>query len=216
MVAQLADIVANLAARIYSTPPHLDGLLRVPGVLVTKETEEFEGRSKALEASILEGLETTFDSLTAMWKSEGAHLGALLGDQLKTLAKLCNVVEKSAAAQPQILSERLKGRITELYDSLLEIDEGRFAKEVVFLAAKSDIREELDRLRGHIQAAEELVLLKTGAGEAVGRKLDFLCQEFSREANTICSKSADMNLTKIGLEIKTVVEQFREQTQNIE
>lgn len=115
--------------------------MRVPGVLVTKETEEFEGRSKALEASILEGLETTFDSLTAMWKSEGAHLGALLGDQLKTLARLCDVVEKSATAQPQILSERLKSHIDELYDSFLEIDEGRLAKEVAFLAAKSDIQE---------------------------------------------------------------------------
>ena len=87
---------------------------------------------------------------------------------------------------------------------------------MAFLAAKSDIREELDRFRGHAQAAKELVSLKVGAGEAVGRKLDFLCQEFSREANTICSKSADMDLTKTGLEIKTVVEQFREQTQNIE
>jgi uncharacterized protein (TIGR00255 family) len=184
--------------------------------LVTKETGEFEGGSEALEASILEGLETTLDGLIAMRESEGAQLGALLGDQLKTLAKLCDVVEKSAAAQPQILSERLKGRITELYDSLLEIDEGRFAKEVVFLAAKSDIREELDRFRWHIQAAEEMVSLKVGAGEAVGRKLDFLCQEFSLEANTISSKSTDMDLTKTGLEIKAVVEQFREQTQNIE
>ena len=100
MVAQLANIVANLAVRIDSTPLHLDGLLRAPGALVTKETGEFEGRSKALEASILEGLETTFDGLIAMRESEGARLGALLGDQLKILARLCDVVEKSAAAQP--------------------------------------------------------------------------------------------------------------------
>jgi uncharacterized protein (TIGR00255 family) len=184
--------------------------------LVTKETGEFEGRSKALEASILEGLEPTFDGLIAMLESEVARLGTLLGDQLKTLVRLCDVMEKSAAAQLQILSERLKSRITEFYDSFLEIDEGRLATEVAFLTAKSNIREELDRFREHIQAAEELVSFKVGAGEAVGRKLDFLCQEFSREANTICSKSADMDLTKTGLEIKTVVKQFRDQTQNIE
>ena len=216
VVTQLADVVSSLTARIDSAPPHLDGLLRVPGVLVTREAGESEGSRKVREASILEGLEATFDDLAAMRESEGERLGALLGEQLKTLAQLCDAVEKSAAAQPQILLERLKSRIAELHDSLQAIDEGRLAQEVTFLAVKADIREELDRLRGHIQAAEELMSLKAGPGEAVGRKLDFLCQEFNREANTICSKSADMDLTKTGLEIKTVVEQFREQIQNIE
>ena len=216
VVTQLADVVSSLTARIDSAPPHLDGLLRVPGVLVTREAGESEGSRKVREASILEGLEATFDDLAAMRESEGERLGALLGEQLKTLAQLCDAVEKSAAAQPQILLERLKSRIAELHDSLQAIDEGRLAQEVTFLAVKADIREELDRLRGHIQAAEELMSLKAGSGEAVGRKLDFLCQEFNREANTICSKSADMELTKTGLEIKTVVEQFREQIQNIE
>ena len=100
MVAQLANIVANLAVRIDSTPLHLDGLVRAPGALVTKETGESEGRSKAWEASVLEGLETAFDGLVSMRERGGARLGALLGDQLKTLARLCDVVEKSAAAQP--------------------------------------------------------------------------------------------------------------------
>ncbi|MBL6934670.1 MAG: YicC family protein [Alphaproteobacteria bacterium] len=216
VVAQLAHIVAKLTERINSAPPHLDGLLRVPGVLVTGEAEESKEEREALEETILEGLESAFDGLAAMRESEGEHLGALLGEQLKVLTGLCDVAEKSAASQPESLLQRLQSRIAELRDSVPAVDEERLAQEVAFLAAKADVREELDRLRGHIQAAQELISPKAGSKEAVGRKLDFLCQEFNREANTICSKSADMELTRIGVEIKTVVEQFREQTQNIE
>ncbi len=216
VVAQLADIVAKLRERIDSAPLHLDGLLRVPGVLVTGEAGDSKEEREALEETILEGLESTFDGLIAMRESEGERLGALLGEQLKVLTGLCDVAEKSAASQPESLLQRLQSRVAELCDSVPAMDEERLAQEVAFLAAKADVREELDRLRGHIEAAEELISLKAGLGQAVGRKLDFLCQEFNREANTICSKSADMELTRIGVEIKTVVEQFREQTQNIE
>jgi uncharacterized protein (TIGR00255 family) len=117
-----------------------------------------------------------------------------------------------AAVQPDMIRARLKEQVAELVADVSEIPEERLAQEAALLMTRTDIREEVDRLKSHIDAAAEL--LKSGG--VVGRKLDFLCQEFNREANTICSKSADVELTNVGLELKAAVEQFREQVQNIE
>ncbi|MGE5503548.1 MAG: endoribonuclease YicC domain-containing protein, partial [Actinomycetota bacterium] len=115
------------------------------------------------------------------------------------------------------LKERLKSQVATLLEAAPSLNEDRIAQEVALLAVKGDVREELDRLRAHVAAARDLIRSgDKGAGGAVGRKLDFLSQEFNREANTLCSKSADVELTRIGLDLKAVIDQFREQVQNIE
>jgi uncharacterized protein (TIGR00255 family) len=143
---------------------------------------------------------------------EGARLGAVLSNQLAELAELVAVASASAAAQPEALRARLAQSLTALEELAPGMPQERVAQELALLVSRGDIREELDRLRAHIAQAGELL----GKGEAVGRQLDFLCQELNREANTLCSKSADIELTRIGLSLKVAVEQFREQVQNLE
>jgi uncharacterized protein (TIGR00255 family) len=150
--------------------------------------------------------------LTGARAEEGARLGLLLGNQLEEMAALVRAAEDCAAAQPEAICERLKMMLASLADLVPGLPEERVAQEMALLVARSDVREELERLRAHLEQARDLLQ----EGEAVGRRLDFLCQELNREANTLCSKSADIGLTRIGLSLKAAVEQFREQVQNIE
>jgi uncharacterized protein (TIGR00255 family) len=143
---------------------------------------------------------------------EGARLQEVLSARLAEIAALVKQAEASAAMQPAAIKGRLDGLIAALLDAVPALPEERLAHEAALIIAKADIREELDRLAAHLGAARELI----AEGGAIGRRLDFLCQEFNREANTLCSKSADLELTRIGLALKAGIEQLREQVQNIE
>jgi len=136
----------------------------------------------------------------------------VLGTRLNEIAGFVSEAERSAAAQPDAIRVRFKQQIADLLDGASPVNEDRLAQELALILARADVREELDRLTAHIQGARELL----AEGLGVGRRFDFLCQEFNREANTVCSKSADLGLTRTGLDLKAAIEQLREQVQNIE
>ena len=191
--------------------PRLDALLSMRGVIEPVE-EEDETERAAAEAAMLDSLGEVLDRLATARAEEGARLAPVMSGHLDRIESLVADAKSCAAAQPEALTERLRSQVAELLDASPGLPEERLAQEAALLVAKADIREELDRLEAHIEQARGLL----ADGAAVGRRLDFLCQEFNREANTLCSKAADVELTRIGLDLKAVIEQFREQVQNIE
>ncbi len=210
---QYLSLLPEIQGRLADTPaPRIEGLLALRGVIEPVEAEKSGEGRQALEAAVLEGLDRALDSLAEMRAGEGLKLTHVLMGQLSELKGLYDQASALAALRPEAIRERLKKQVSELLTDLPALPEERLAQEAAVLMVKGDLREELDRLSAHMEAAGNL--LKQGG--AVGRKLDFLCQEFNREANTLCSKSADVALTRIGIDIKTVVDQFREQVQNIE
>ena len=210
-LAQLVGLMKELAGEIEAAPPRIDGLLALRGVVETVEDEAdavLEERRQAVLASWANALE----KLTDARAEEGARLATVLRTQLADMTRLVEAAAACAAAQPAAIRERLQTMLVNLADLVPGMPEERVAQEMALLVARSDIREELERLRAHLGQAADLLQQE----EAVGRRLDFLCQELNREANTLCSKSADIELTRIGLSLKAAVEQFREQVQNIE
>lgn len=195
-------------------PARMDGLLAIKGVLEPVEAEEGdpEGVRQTREAAMRLTLDSMLDQLAAMRLSEGARIAAVLQAQLDEVATLAERAAATAVMRPEAIRERLRTQVAAVLEAAPGLAEERIAQEVALIAVKADVREELDRLRAHVAAARELL----AAGGAVGRKLDFLSQEFNREANTLCSKSSDVELTRIGLDLKAVIDQFREQVQNIE
>ncbi len=193
-------------------PPSLDGLMALKGVIEPVEDELGEEAMEALEAALLAGFDNALDALFRMRAEEGKRLARVLDGQIGEIDRLCGDAESAAALQPGAIRERLKLQVAELLAQVPALPAERLAQEAAVLMTKADVREEVDRLKAHLAAARELM----DAGGAVGRKLDFLCQEFNREANTLCAKSADVGLTRLGLDLKAAVEQFREQVQNIE
>src|SRR5262249_54899208 len=162
--------------------------------------------------AVLDSWEMALDRLAEARADEGARLATVLQGQLAELLELVDAAAECAAAQPAAIRARRRTLLPGLADLVPGMPEERVAQEMALLIARSDIREEIERLRAHIDQAADLLRQE----EAVGRRLDFLCQELNREANTLCSKSADIELTRIGLSLKAAVEQFREQAQNIE
>jgi uncharacterized protein (TIGR00255 family) len=209
---QVVEMVQALDKAVPAAPPRLDGLLAFPGVVESVEEEETKEQLDIRESAMEEDLVLALESLGTMRKAEGARLGALVTGHLDEIARLTDAASDCAAARPEALRERLRKQVEELLQASPALPEERLAQEAALLATKADIREELDRLGAHIAAARELV----ASGGPVGRKLDFLCQEFNREANTLCSKSGDVALTRIGLDLKATIDQLREQIQNIE
>jgi uncharacterized protein (TIGR00255 family) len=212
-LASAIKIARELSAETGLAPARVDGLLALKGVIVADDTAPaldpvMRGHR---DAAILESLGLAFDKLAKERAREGAKLAALLKSQVEDIERLVGEAERLAATQPQALKSRLQTQIRELLDGN-PLSEERLAQEVALLAVKADVREELDRLAAHVQDARALV----AQGKGVGRKLDFLAQEFNREANTLCSKSADIALTRNGLALKAVIDQFREQAQNVE
>jgi uncharacterized protein (TIGR00255 family) len=206
-------IAREVAAETGLAPARVDGLLALKGVIVADEgTIPLDPVARAVrDAAILESLAIALDRLAKERYSEGAKLAALLSAQIGEIEKLVAVAAGLAAAQPETLRARLSAQVKELLGEV-PISEERLAQEVALLAVKADVREELDRLTAHVQDARALI----GLGKGAGRKLDFLAQEFNREANTLCSKSSDIALTRTGLALKAVIDQFREQAQNVE
>ena len=195
--------------------PRLDGLLRVRGVIEeSAASSEAEAHPLAsdLVAVVLETLSKALEGLVAVRCEEGGRLHTVLQGHLASLESLIQQAGETASARPGSVRRRLEQQLAVLLDSKVPVPEERLAQELALIATRLDIREELDRLSAHVAQARQL--LETGG--VCGRRLDFLCQEFNREANTLCSKSQDADLTRLGLDLKTVIDQLREQVQNIE
>ena len=171
-----------------------------------------ETDSKALLAAITAQLPELIASFKDMRAKEGQALEAVLADQLEQVSDLTQQAAEAAEARREEAADTLKANLARVLENADGLDESRLAQELAVLAVKSDVMEELDRLRAHVQAAKELL----AQGSPVGRKLDFLMQEFNREANTLCSKAQSVDLTRIGLDLKAVIDQMREQVQNVE
>lgn len=194
-------------------PPRAEALLALPGVMrslgAQDETEEDQA---ALRAAVVTGFETALADLVTARAAEGEKLAGIIHTLLAEITTLHEAAAAEAAGQPPLHLARLRAQLAELIGATPALPEEKIAQEIALLATKSDVREELDRLAAHIQAARALL----AEGASVGRKLDFLMQEFNREANTLCSKSVSLPLTAIGLNLKAAIEQLREQVQNIE
>lgn len=208
--------VAGLAQRLVehygAAPATADGLLALRGVLDMPEIAETEEERTGFDALVLAALDQALAGLRQAREAEGAALVAVLGGQVDAIEALTLKAEADPSREPAAIRQRLAEQVRLLLDAAPTLDEGRLATEAAFLAARADIREEIDRLKTHVAAARSLL----ASQGAVGRKLDFLAQEFNREANTLCSKSNAASVTAIGLELKVVVDQFREQVQNLE
>jgi len=215
MLAQIVALLDELAGTIEAAPPRLDGLIGLRGVIETAEDEP-DSIVEARHAAVLGGWALALDRLVAARGEEGARLFAMLSAQRRELAALVDAAAGCAAAQPAALRARLETLLAELSSLAPSMPEERVAQELAMLVSRADVREELDRLRAHIAQAGELLERGEAANGSTGRQLDFLCQELNREANTLCSKSADIALTRIGLALKATIEQFREQVQNLE
>lgn len=212
VLAQAVKLATRIAAESGLAPARVDGLLALKGVLVQEEILAIDAPERAArDAAILETLSLAFDALARARAMEGAKLAAILARTADEISRLTQDARRLSAAQPDVLRDRLRTQLKDLLDASAPGDE-RIAQEIALLAARADVREELDRLSAHVQEAHRLII----AGEAVGRKLDFLSQELNREANTLCSKSSDIALTRVGLAIKAAIDQFREQAQNVE
>jgi uncharacterized protein (TIGR00255 family) len=205
--------VAKRAKALTSLKPaRLDTLLGMRGVVETAEPEESEEEQAALAHALLAGLAAVLDRLIAARSAEGERLQRVIEKQLETIEALVGRAAVAVARQPEAISARLREQIARLSEAGATLEPERLHQEALLLAAKADIQEELDRLRAHVAAASELI----ASGEPAGRKFEFLAQEFNREANTICSKASDIEISRTGLELKSVIDQLREQVQNIE
>jgi uncharacterized protein (TIGR00255 family) len=210
---QALRIALDLAARIPGCPPpRAEALLTLPGVLRAEAAEPDEAEEEGKRTAIAAAFTRALDGLVASRRAEGAKLAEILGVLLDEVAALRDLAASEAAGQPALHAARLREALAALLEGERRVPEERLAQEVALLATKSDVREELDRLSAHIAACRRL----RASGEAIGRKLDFLTQEFVREANTLCSKSASTALTRIGLELKAAIERLKEQSANVE
>lgn len=212
LLEQLIELRHRFVGVVRDEPLSLEALLGVRGLVDIVDEEPDEAEKLARDARITTTLETVLDALVAVRSEEGERMGSLLRDRLDEIAGLTEKAEASAALQPEAIKERLDRLMRELLESDTGLPEERLAQEAALLVSKADVREELDRLKAHVTASRNLI----DSGGPVGRRLDFLCQELTREANTLCAKSADVALTRIGLELKASVEQLREQVQNLE
>ncbi|MEK9752176.1 MAG: YicC/YloC family endoribonuclease [Rhodospirillaceae bacterium] len=193
-------------------PATLDGLLQLKGVMEAGDEQLDADTREQLDAALLKDLDTALDGLGQARAAEGSHLHEVIGEQLSNIETLRHEAEALAASQPDAIKARLAEQVRELMDAVPALPAERLAQEAALLMLKADVREELDRLGAHCEAARGLL----SDGQAVGRRFDFLCQEFNREVNTICSKSADIELTRVGLDLKAMIERMREQVQNVE
>ncbi len=210
---QVLQMAIDLAARIPGgPPPRAEALLALPGVLRSAAAVETEEAARAQSDAVRAGFAVALNGLLAARRGEGARLAEILAGQIAEISALCRNAASEAAAQPALQRERMMEAVQTLMATVPALPDDRIAQEVALLASKSDVREELDRLDAHLQAASGLLQ----EAENIGRRFDFLVQEFNREANTLCSKSASIALTATGLKLKAAIEQLREQVQNIE
>ncbi len=206
------EAIKDIGALTNSPPPTADGILVLKGVLEQHDAPLDADTEDRLHAAIYEAVDATLGDLKLSRRAEGVHLGDILLAQVTEIARLRDLAAANPARNRDVVLARLREQVGDLLASAAGFSEDRLAQEALLLATKADIREELDRLGAHVSSARALL----AEGGSVGRKLDFLSQEFNREANTLCSKSNAVDLTAIGLDLKAVIDQFREQVQNLE
>jgi len=211
VLAQYVALAEAMRTDLGAAPLQVEGLLALRGVVEAKTSTRSEEDQQALDATLLLSLDVAIGGLSEMRKTEGKNLASVLTGQLLQIERLHVAATANPSRSPESIKARLKAQVAQLMD-VARLDEARLAQEAALLVTKADIQEELDRLSAHIAAAR--TLLKST--DPMGRKFDFLTQEFNREANTLCSKANDSTLTAIGLDLKTVIDQMREQVQNIE
>jgi len=216
LLAELGTLVEEVRRTTGAAAPSADGLLRVRGVIEEEEAgEESEEALATLDKALQASLDEALKGLGASRAAEGKALAVVLEGHVAEIEDLCRRAAERAQAQIGTVRARFEGQLAELLGRVPALSEERFAQEVALLVGKADVREELDRLAAHVAQARTL-LVEARPDNPVGRKFDFLCQEFNREANTLCSKSADIELTRIGIDLKGAVERMREQVQNVE
>ncbi|MFK5981066.1 MAG: YicC/YloC family endoribonuclease [Rhizobiaceae bacterium] len=206
------SVAAQLQERIGAAPPTVDGILAIKGILEITETDLTDDEVKSRNKEVLSGLKTAIVDLTTARESEGEAIVAVMSDQVSKIGGLVAKIEADPSRTMDAIRQRLQQQLAPLLEEGSDLDPQRLHQEAAYLATKADLREELDRLVAHVVAGQKLL---SSAGPA-GRKLDFLAQEFNRECNTICSKSNAPSVTGLGLEMKIIVDQLREQTQNLE
>ncbi len=206
------DAAETLRERVGGELPSVGELLALKGVLEFEDPTLDDNSRKTQFEAVIQGLQKAVDALAAMRASEGEAVAKLLLDQVDKIENLLRAIEQNDARKPEAINKQLQLQIARLMETSDKFDSEKLHQEAVLLAAKADLQEELDRLSVHVVAARDLL---NGEGPA-GRKLDFLAQEFNRECNTICSKSNSVEVTSLGLDMKLVIDQFREQLQNLE
>jgi uncharacterized protein (TIGR00255 family) len=212
ILASIVKVAGVLAGKIDAVAPSIDGLLGIKGVIEVVEPESSEDEDKAAKAAAAAAFDQALLDLVEMRQREGVTLGQILSQRMDELERLAQKAEAAPGRRPEAIKARLAEQIAALLETSDRFDPDRLNQEALLIAAKADIREELDRIASHVSQTREMI----GKGGPIGRRLDFLAQEFNREVNTCCSKSNDLELTNTGLAMKNVVEQFREQVQNLE
>jgi uncharacterized protein (TIGR00255 family) len=212
VLAAVLATLKSLSGKVEAAPPSLDGILALKGVIEITEEDEREEDRRAAETAINAGFDRLLADLIAMRREEGATLGRLLSARLTEIAALAARAEAAPGRKPEAIKARLAEQVATLLAASQRFDSDRLHQEAILIASKADIREELDRLASHVAQVQKLI----ADGGPIGRRLDFLAQELNRESNTLTAKANDVELTNIGLELKSVVEQFREQVQNLE
>jgi uncharacterized protein (TIGR00255 family) len=212
VLASIVKVASQIAGKIDAVAPSVDGLLSIKGVIEIVEPESDEAEDQAARAAAAAAFDEALANLVAMRRREGTALAQILIQRMDEIEVLARKAEAAPGRKPEAIRARLAEQIATLMESSDRFDADRLTQEALLIAAKADIREELDRIASHVSQVREMI----GKGGPVGRRLDFLAQEFNREVNTCCSKSNDIELTNTGLEMKNVVEQFREQVQNLE
>jgi uncharacterized protein (TIGR00255 family) len=212
VLASIIKVAGVLAGKIDAVAPSIDGLLAIKGVIEVVEPESNEAEDKAAKAAAAAAFDQALLDLVEMRQREGATLGQILIQRMDELERLAQKAEAAPGRKPDAIRARLAEQIAALLETSDRFDPDRLSQEALLIAAKADIREELDRIASHVSQTREMI----GKGGPIGRRLDFLAQEFNREANTLCSKSSDIALTRTGLALKAVIDQFREQSQNVE
>lgn len=216
-VALLDRLVALVAEKSKTLPPGIaparfDGLMAIKGVIDTQQPMLAPEQTAARDRALLEGLRVALSDLNRARRQEGERLTVVIAGQISSVSTLVTQAGSVGATQPEAIKAKMIKQIADLTASGAPVAPDRLAQEIALIAVKGDIREEIDRLISHVTQARDMV----AAGGPCGRRLDFLSQELNREANTLCSKSPDVVLTRIGLDLKVVIDQFREQIQNIE
>jgi uncharacterized protein (TIGR00255 family) len=201
-----------VALKVDATAPTLDGILAIRGVVETQEAVDDPDTRAQLDAALLAGADAALEALLAAREAEGGAIEDILSGHIGRIEALTEAAEINPARRPEVIRERLRRQVEDLLGAVPSLDPQRLHQEAVLIATRADIREEIDRLKAHVVQARQML----ATGGPIGRRLDFLAQEFNRESNTLCSKSNDVDLTAIGLDLKAAVDQLREQIQNIE
>ena len=208
----LLEQLITVTAEYSDAKPNIEALLALRGVLTASKRVTDEAGEAARQKVCIENFQSVLGALESARRDEGSRLFDLLDTRLSEIEGFVGEAESTAAARPEAVRQRMKAQLAELLDESSPVSEDRLVQELALIAVKNDVREEIDRLGAHIEQARDLL----SEEEPVGRRLDFLCQEFNREANTLCAKANDVDLTRIGMALKASIDQLREQVQNVE